>query len=388
MSVSPEVLSDEASKYVANARFHHTFTLPATNTHDDLTFSFADLGRAPTPGESTPNPPTVLFMPGMYASRYLGVPMHAIADKLGVRVIIVDRPGMGKSTDVPLQQRVSIWVELVPKLLQHLGIQHVALASHSAGTVFLLNTLYQCRNILDPEKPFAALLAPWVDPLYSKNTAMQMAQYIPTSAFGIWHLIPQVFLKAAPALASSGAVATKASGMISGVSGFNISRDESEVERNRKQVEKVYGMRQELQVEIEKEFFKSMFSESTVGANSETLQCLRKSDWSWGECSDYSQFVKDLVGKEREKRSERMPNGEGRLQIRAYFAQDDALIGKRGQEYMEQCWKGTEEEGFQDVLDFNSTTVAGTNHDTVMQSADILAKIFVGAGGIPVNEPQ
>jgi hypothetical protein len=60
---------------------------------------------------------------------------------------------MGNSTDVPLDQRVPVWVETVPRLLAHLDIQHVALASHSAGTIYLLNTLYSCREILDPKKP-------------------------------------------------------------------------------------------------------------------------------------------------------------------------------------------------------------------------------------------
>ena len=67
-------------------------------------------------------------------------------------------PGMGKSTDVPLHQRVAVWVELVPQLLAHLGIKHVSLVSHSAGTIYLLNTLYHYRSILHPEKPFVALL--------------------------------------------------------------------------------------------------------------------------------------------------------------------------------------------------------------------------------------
>lgn len=65
---------------------------------------------------------------------------------------------MGNSTDVPLAQRVSTWIETVPRLLAHLGIQHVSLASHSAGTFYLFNTLYHCRDILYPEKPMATIL--------------------------------------------------------------------------------------------------------------------------------------------------------------------------------------------------------------------------------------
>ncbi len=65
---------------------------------------------------------------------------------------------MGHSTDVPLTQRIPVWLELVPLLLGHLGISHVALVSHSAGTMYLLNTLYHHRDILHPTKPFVGLV--------------------------------------------------------------------------------------------------------------------------------------------------------------------------------------------------------------------------------------
>lgn len=54
--------------------------------------------------------------------------------------------------------RVRIWIETVPALLQKLDVKHVALITHSAGAVYLLNTLYQLRDILVPEAPYAAIL--------------------------------------------------------------------------------------------------------------------------------------------------------------------------------------------------------------------------------------
>lgn len=64
---------------------------------------------------------------------------------------------MGDSTNVPLAQRLAVWLETVPALLKHLGIDHVALVSHSAGTIYNLNLLYHFRDILSPTKPFVAL---------------------------------------------------------------------------------------------------------------------------------------------------------------------------------------------------------------------------------------
>lgn len=67
---------------------------------------------------------------------------------------------MGASSPVPLESRVSTWIALVPRLLSHLNIRHVALASHSAGMIYLLNTLHHCRDLLHPEKPYVAFLGP------------------------------------------------------------------------------------------------------------------------------------------------------------------------------------------------------------------------------------
>lgn len=71
---------------------------------------------------------------------------------------------MGHSTNVPLPQRVTTWIELVPRFLAHLQIKHVALASHSAGTIYLLNTLIRCRDILHPDRPLVALVGMVVFP--------------------------------------------------------------------------------------------------------------------------------------------------------------------------------------------------------------------------------
>lgn len=72
---------------------HRELTLPATATHDALNVSYADVGRQPesSGAASAADQPTILFMPGMFASRFIGLTLHTIAEKLGVRVLIVDR---------------------------------------------------------------------------------------------------------------------------------------------------------------------------------------------------------------------------------------------------------------------------------------------------------
>ncbi|KAB8263268.1 hypothetical protein BDV32DRAFT_4143 [Aspergillus pseudonomiae] len=366
--------------YISNSRFHRRYTLPATAEHDSLTFTYADVGA--TPSSTNLKPRTILFMPGMFASRYLGVFIHAIAEKHGVRVLIVDRPGMGNSTDVPLDQRLSTWIELVPRLLAHLEVDHVALVSHCAGTIYLLNTLFHCRDLLHPERPFVAFLAPWVHPSHSHVTSMQMAQYVPVKAFSIWNLIPKfLLLKAGPAFTSSGVAITKTSDVISSGSGFSSGEDyTTELERNRRQIENEYGLSRDVQAELDSLTFQFMFEESTVGANSEALQCLRKgsdSGKTWGKCDDYGTYVKELANREgrRHRRA-----GEEKLKVRAYFAGNDSMIGKAGQEYVEECWACNTRE-FKDTLDFESGTFAELDHDSLVQSAEVLKSIFLHAGG-------
>lgn len=133
-------MSDPLS-LVSNSRFHRRVTFDTAC--GSLTVSFAEIGSV--------TGPALLFLPGMFASRYTIIPLHALAERAGVRLLVVDRPGMGASTDVPLNHRVASWVDLVPRLLAHLGIARVNLVAHSAGTVFLLNTLAQYRELVNPE---------------------------------------------------------------------------------------------------------------------------------------------------------------------------------------------------------------------------------------------
>lgn len=132
-------MSDPLSLISSN-RFHRRVILDTA--YGPLTITFADIGCA--------TGPALLFLPGMFASRYLGIPMHVIAERAGVRLLVVDRPGMGASNDVPLAQRITVWVDMLPRLLAHLGIPRVSLVAHSAGTMYLLNTWAQCREIVSP----------------------------------------------------------------------------------------------------------------------------------------------------------------------------------------------------------------------------------------------
>jgi hypothetical protein len=83
----------KAEAYVAQEQFHQKFVVPPSDNHDGLTISYADVGcgisgESGTAGTETP---VILFFPGVFASRYIGVWFHKPALKLGVRVLAIDR---------------------------------------------------------------------------------------------------------------------------------------------------------------------------------------------------------------------------------------------------------------------------------------------------------
>jgi pimeloyl-ACP methyl ester carboxylesterase len=131
---------------ISNISFHRRITLPTPHGPQTLTYALIGSSGSDDAGPTR----TLLFLPGMFASRYLGIPLHILAERAGVRVLVVDRFGMGGSGDVPLSRRISTWCDVLPKLLEHLGIESVGLVAHSAGTIYTLNMLMDegCRRLV------------------------------------------------------------------------------------------------------------------------------------------------------------------------------------------------------------------------------------------------
>ncbi|KAL2867750.1 alpha/beta fold hydrolase [Aspergillus lucknowensis] len=346
---------------ISNIRFHRRLKLETS--YGRLAVSYADVG--------CPTGPVLLYLPGMFASRYLGIPIHAMAEQIGVRVLVIDRPGMGGSTDVPHSQRVNVWIDILPRVLSHVGISRVNLASHSAGTVYLLNTWARCRDLVGDVVGF---FAPWVDPAHSRVPHMQMAQWIPERAFALWHRIPRfVVTRANSVLASSGVFMRQLSGS-SGITTANSHGEEEEDEGNDsflaanfRRMERDYAVSRGHAAELSKLAVRFMFAEETVGANGEALQCVRKGEgWDWGVCEDYGACARILADMERRQ--------EGRkLTVLAYFAAKDALVGKKGQEYFGQCWAAP---GVKEEIQLVSRVIAGSDHDAVAQSVEAWEEVL------------
>jgi pimeloyl-ACP methyl ester carboxylesterase len=106
-----------------------TITLP-----DGRQLGFAEYG-AP---EGTP----VLFFHGSPGSRHIHADMENVAERLGVRLIAVDRPGYGLS-DAKHGRTLLDWADDVAALVDTLGIDMFSLIGFSMGTIYALACAYK-----------------------------------------------------------------------------------------------------------------------------------------------------------------------------------------------------------------------------------------------------
>lgn len=91
MAASTTLARDQALSYLSNPRFSQKLTLPATADSPALNVSYADVGFSPATPADSRSTPTMLFIPGMFGSRYIGAILDPIARKFGVRVLVADR---------------------------------------------------------------------------------------------------------------------------------------------------------------------------------------------------------------------------------------------------------------------------------------------------------
>jgi hypothetical protein len=75
-----------AIQFCCAAAFHRSFTLPATTAHAPLrvTYSFAGL-------DLSVDCPTMIWASGMFGTRYQAFNLHNLAERMGVRLVFIDR---------------------------------------------------------------------------------------------------------------------------------------------------------------------------------------------------------------------------------------------------------------------------------------------------------
>ena len=132
-----------------------------------LKVSYADVG-APR------GHPVFVFL-GLGAVRHLVGLYDEVASTLGLRLICIDRWGLGRTDNVPTERRSILgWSPVVLEVADRLGIHRFSLLAHSAGAPYAMGLVLMApERILGPVN----LLCPWTGT--STESGYRWLKYVP-----------------------------------------------------------------------------------------------------------------------------------------------------------------------------------------------------------------
>ncbi|EJT99921.1 alpha/beta-hydrolase [Dacryopinax primogenitus] len=120
--------------------------------HRGLTVSLADVG-------SSTGHPVFVFL-GLGCVRYIIGLYDEMAEALGLRLVCVDRWGLGKTDDVPAEKRGLLeWAAVMEEVADMMDITEFSMLAHSAGAPYSLATALRLGRRVAGS---IHLLAPWV----------------------------------------------------------------------------------------------------------------------------------------------------------------------------------------------------------------------------------
>ncbi|EAU92911.1 hypothetical protein CC1G_03698 [Coprinopsis cinerea okayama7 len=140
---------------------------PHASQTDPLTVSFSDLG--------SPNGyPVVVFL-GLGCVRHIMGLYDEMAECLGLRLITIDRWGLGRTDARPKASKGIIqWASAVEEVLDLLHIDECSIMAHSAGAPYALSFANKVPSRIRGD---VCLLAPWVGG--SENSGYRWLKYVP-----------------------------------------------------------------------------------------------------------------------------------------------------------------------------------------------------------------
>ncbi|KAH6625300.1 Alpha/Beta hydrolase protein [Boeremia exigua] len=367
--------SDAVLEFLCDRRFHQQFTYVHENERRRVTYSDY--------GDST-SKSVILFFGGLMGARFSYSPLDQLARKHNVRIIHPDRPGVGGSDPTTIENRIPTYIDMVPRLLSHLGIEHVALASHSFGTIYLLNTMLAYPHLLHPRKPYVAFFAPWVHPEHTGIRHLQAAEMLPGSLIGKFSSLAQFVNDSI--LPLTGMSAGLSSAVVNSVRSSlpqSIAPDVQiplatqtdgtrQIDNNG--LNEIDLNNQAVVNELRELIPTFLFAEGVAGAGQDTQLCLRKPrsiPWCtplrhWDDHDDAVRQLRQIIS------TEELENEERRAwQIETFHAETDSLVGKNGQTWFDGAWTGEEitESRHPDAIRYSSRIVKGSDHDFILDPA-------------------
>ena len=137
---------------------------------------------------------------GMGLTRYVAAFYDELATTLRLRLITIDRPGVGGSEPYPPSDRSGplSWPDDVLAVSQHLGVTKFSMLAHSAGAIYALATALILPHLIQGK---IHLLAPWIPPSQLEVISHPTASAPPAAALPrsqqFLRVLPTSFLKAA-----------------------------------------------------------------------------------------------------------------------------------------------------------------------------------------------
>ncbi|KAK2593712.1 hypothetical protein QQS21_008577 [Conoideocrella luteorostrata] len=351
--------------YMNDPRFNRIFTLPpdpAKNRTSSFRVKYADYGYR---NEVHPHEENVLLFFGpLMASRLLHISKDAVAKKHKIRIINPDRPGIGGTDAVGVENRMSFWREVVMALLESLGIQNVSVYCHSGGTVYALDMLLHHPEILHPEKPYLAIGAPWILPSHTSATTMSIIQTLPASILGDYDKFAKFTNNSTLGFSVNSSVGLVGKLMPTTHKASNkvVDREDVAFEEN-----------------LWPKIIDRIHAESVQGFSSDAVLFMQKVPGSsgWSSWGDVDVLVPRLGAA--------LSAAGKRLRVDVFYAERDFMIGKgcsKGPLWFDHCWLQCN----RDVIDYHSKTIAGADHNRIWNLRwGVMDEVFARIGK-PVGE--
>lgn len=371
MSQSVSQQRDAVLEFLCDRRFHKQFRYSYNG--QSLRVTYSDYGD---PNSTS----VVLFFGGLMGTRYSYSPLDQLAKNNSIRIIHADRPGVGGSDSVAIEDRIPAYIAMIPQLLEHLEVQHISLASHSFGTIYLINTLILYPHLLHPERPYVAFFAPWVHPKHTGLVHLQAAEMLPAGVIGQFSSLAKfVNGNILPLVGMSSGIGSAIASGIKGSLPQSVaprvqtlapqhpgdqrgeSSDLAGVDLNDGKVVK----------ELQSLIPTFLFAENVDGAGQDTQLCLRKPrSIPWCTASQHWEDVDDAVHQIRTA----INTGNSRcrttrtLRTDTFHAETDSMVGEKGQVWFDGCWKGGEGTSSQHEpsISYKRQRVAGSDHDFLL----------------------
>jgi hypothetical protein len=182
---------------------------------------------------------------------------------------------------------------------------------------------------------------------------------LPQSWIGKWHHIAKfINNNVAPVIAASGVPITKASE--ASITSMSESKAKA-TDAARIAHEKLLWKKA-----LESVITNFIFAENIEGASQEALLCLQKCNIKWGDWDTIDEAVLRIATNEKSRLGDAGDITRRKLEIQIFFAEDDEMVGKGGQAYLEECFAKA---NVTEYLDFHSEVLPGTDHSGVLRAS-------------------